>query len=90
MPRGKPFAKGDSRINLSGRPKEAVHVRDLARQYTEDAINTLAEIMKDQGQPGAARTAASSALLDRGWGKATQPLSGDAEGAPIRVVWEGE
>lgn len=82
------FVKGDPRINPGGRPKELVHVRDLARQHTEAAIRTLSEIMHDEGQPGAARTAASTALLDRGWGKPSQMISGDPDGAPIRVVWE--
>ncbi len=32
------------------------------------------------------RREAAAALLDRGWGKPTQPLSGDGEGGAIQVV----
>lgn len=54
--------------------KEAIHVRILASQYTEIAIRTLAEIMQDKGEKSIARILAANALLDRGWGKPTQPL----------------
>jgi hypothetical protein len=37
----------------------------------------------------AARVAAAQALLDRGWGKPTQPVSGDDEAEPIRMIITG-
>jgi len=67
------FKKGQSG-NPGGRPKEVGEVRELARQYTAKAINTLVEIMEDRKTPPAARVAASSALLDRGYGRAPQSL----------------
>ena len=50
-------------------------VQELARERSPDAINTLAAIMDDQKAPPAARVAAANALLDRGYGKPTQPIS---------------
>jgi hypothetical protein len=50
-------------------------VQELARQQSPHAIETLAEIMSDEKAPPAARVAAANALLDRGYGKPTQPVS---------------
>ena len=50
-------------------------VQELARERSPDAINTLAAIMDDQKAPPAARVAAANSLLDRGYGKPTQPIS---------------
>ena len=55
-------------------------VRELARQHTEEAILTLAAIMRDPAAKDAARVAAATALLDRAWGKPTQPLDHGGEG----------
>jgi hypothetical protein len=58
--------------NPGGRPKVVGEVRDLAREHTEDAINTLARIMEDEKAPAAARVSAAESILSRGWGKAPQ------------------
>jgi len=50
-------------------------VQELARQKSPEAINTLSNIMHDEKAPPAARVAAANALLDRGFGKPTQPIS---------------
>ena len=76
--------------NPGGRPKEVGHVRELARQWTEQAIQTLADIMQDPSQPARARVAAAESLLDRGYGKPTQPIAGDDAMDPIRVALEQE
>ena len=62
--------------NPGGRPKIIEDIRDLAREHSATAINTLVQIA-ESGKQESARVAAASALLDRGWGKPTQPLSGD-------------
>jgi hypothetical protein len=64
--------------------KTPTDIRSLARKHTESAIRTLANIMSNQDSPAAARVAAAQVILDRGWGKPTQPISGDEDGPPIR------
>jgi hypothetical protein len=72
--KGRPFPKGVSG-NPGGRPKVLGDVQELAREQSPQAINTLAKIMNDEKTPPAARVAAANALLDRGYGKPTQPIS---------------
>ena len=62
------FQKGFSG-NAGGRPREIGAVRDLAQEYTVEAIESRVEIMRSQEAPPAARATAASAVLDRGWGK---------------------
>jgi hypothetical protein len=50
-------------------------VQELARQKSPEAINTLSSIMNDEKAPPAGRVAAANALLDRGYGKPTQPIT---------------
>ena len=58
--------------------KPLTEIRSLARSHTRTAITVLARIMRSKDATAAARVSAANALLDRGWGKATQPLeSGD-------------
>lgn len=70
--------------------KAPAQIKSLARQHTETALKVLAGIMNQDDCAPAARVAAAQALLDRGWGKPTQPIAGDDDAAPIttRVVRE--
>ena len=72
--KGKPFQKGISG-NPGGRPKVLGDIQELARQRSPEAIDTLAKIMDDAKAPPAARVAAANSLLDRGYGKPSQPIS---------------
>jgi hypothetical protein len=67
--------------------KAPIDIRSLARKHTSKAVNVLAGIMKSESHPAAARVSAAQALLDRGWGKAAQPLTGgDDEDNPLKVI----
>lgn len=68
--------------------KTPTQIRSLARAHTEAAINCLAGIMNQEQAPHAARVSAATALLDRGWGKPTQPIAGDDE-SPLRMIITG-
>jgi hypothetical protein len=72
------FAPGTAG-NPGGRPKSVGEVRRPAREQTELAIRTLVEVATNPNETGAARVAACVVLLDRGYGKAVQPVAlGDA------------
>ena len=56
-------------------------IRSLARSHTKTAINVLVGIMGSKDATAAARVSAANAILDRGWGKAAQPLESSEDGA---------
>lgn len=50
-PRGRPFEKGDKRINRTGRPKEFTAMRDLAREIAiRKAQNSGGQYVKIDGK----------------------------------------
>ena len=65
--------------------KTPTQIRSLARSHTEAALNCLAGIMNKSDAPEAARVSAANSLLDRGWGKPNQPISGDDEN-PLQII----
>jgi hypothetical protein len=68
--------------NPGGRPKAVEEVRELARAHCPAAIAELARLAL-KARSECARIAAIRELLDRGYGKATQPLAGETGVAPI-------
>jgi hypothetical protein len=48
-------------------------------------LNALVTVLSHPDTPAAARVSAANAILDRGYGKATQPISGDDEMPPAFV-----
>jgi hypothetical protein len=84
-----PFQPGQSG-NPGGRRRKSDDdrkVEELARSLGEDAVNTLASIMKDAKAPASARSAAAQAVLDRGFGRPLQSIrhGGEEDAAPIRL-----
>lgn len=68
--------------NPGGRPKGEARVRDAAREHTDAALNVLVEAMTDPDKRIAIK--AAEVLLDRGWGKPSQPVGGADELGPIK------
>lgn len=71
-----PWAKGQSG-NPGGRPKAEREVIELARDASPRAIGRLVELVEHED----ARTAiaAANSVLDRAFGKPTQPLANDPD-----------
>jgi hypothetical protein len=67
--------------------KTITEIRSLARSHTRTAINVLVGIMRSKDATAAARVSAANALLDRGWGKATQPV-GNGDDSPMHLFIE--
>lgn len=65
--------------------KSLVEIRSLARSHTRTAIRVLVGIMRCKDATPAARVSAANAILDRGWGKATQPLENSGDG-PLEFI----
>src|SRR5258708_14797794 len=79
-----PYEPGHSG-NPGGRPKGLTQVRELARTHTEAAIAALAKIMQKEDSADQTVITAAVALLDRAWGRPTQPIAGDDEVPPIKT-----
>jgi hypothetical protein len=67
--------------NPKGRPSIKGEVETLARTYTVEALETLADLMRN-GASDNVRMAAASALLNRGWGLPRQAIDGSLAIAP--------
>jgi hypothetical protein len=66
--------------------KAPIDIRSLARSYTEMAIQSLAGIAQNSPSDSA-KVQACEALLNRGWGKAAQPIENGENGAFV-VTWQ--
>lgn len=85
-----PKSKGGKRPG-AGRPKGVPNkataaIREIAGQYTEQAVTALVSILAGgEGIPAAAQVAAAKELLDRAHGKPSQALTGEG-GGPIELL----
>src|SRR3954469_1462739 len=57
-----------------GRKPVPEDVKEVARALTIEAIETLGEVMRNKSAPPAARVSASTAILDRVYGKPAQTV----------------
>ena len=85
---GKPFEKGKSG-NPRGRPKIPPDVRDMFKAATPAAAKLLIKTIDDEDAPLALRMDAAKTILDRVYGKASQPIEGNG-GAAVQVVMSKE
>ena len=61
-------------------------LRSLARGHTELCIKVLAGIVSQEAVAPAARVSAAGILLDRGWGRPAQPVTGEDGGGEIQIT----
>lgn len=69
-----------------GAPSGTVHVRELAKQHTEAAVQALLNVMNDLDAPAKDRIAAALGLLDRAWGKPANTVEVQGEGAKVLAL----
>jgi hypothetical protein len=60
--------------------KSVTEIRSLARSHTRTALNVLVGVMRSKDATATAKVSAANAILDRGWGKATQPVGNSDDG----------
>ena len=84
MPRPKGLPKSGGRVK--GQPNHATaDVKEMARKHGPEAIKMLAQLSLS-ADSDAAKIAACKELLDRAYGKATQPIAGDDDMPAIRAA----
>ena len=66
--------------NVNGRPKDPERISALARTFSLEAVETLADLMRT-AKDERVRGTAAQALLDRGWGKPRMSVSTEREGS---------
>lgn len=84
--KGNPFKPGQSG-NPNGRPKIPQEFKDLAKTKSLDALHRVIEIMENPDSDKKDVLRASEMIMDRAWGKATQPIDAEMSGAiPVKIV----
>ncbi|WP_425249005.1 hypothetical protein [Bradyrhizobium huanghuaihaiense] len=69
----------------TSRARTVTEIRSLARSHTRTAIRVLVGVMRSEDATPAARVSAANAILDRGWGKAAQPVE-DGEDGVLELI----
>lgn len=64
----------------ASKARTLTEIRSIARSHTRTAVNVLVGIMRSDDATPAARVSAANAILDRGWGKAAQPVESGEDG----------
>ena len=81
------FAKGSSG-NPSGRPKIDAEIKEMLRGATPKAVQLLIQTVDDQEAPLKLRLDAAGTILDRVYGKPTQPIDADITTAAADIDQE--
>jgi len=69
-----------------GTPNKATaEIKELCRVHAPAVIQELARLAT-KAESEQARVSAAKELLDRGFGKSTQPISGDPESPPVEAA----
>ena len=82
--RGRPFQKGQSG-NPKGRPKIPQEVKTMLKAATPQAAQLLIDVICNPKEEIKIRVDAAKTILDRVYGKATQPIDGDLAGS-IKII----
>jgi hypothetical protein len=76
--------RGGPRPNSGRKPGKVTEtLREIARRHMIKAVTALVEVLDDKDAPAAARVSAANSILDRGYGKPSQPIDGDGNGGAI-------
>ena len=74
------MGRGGKRLGAGRKPglpnKVSRELKELAQQYTEEALEALVRVLRDTKAPASAQVAAATAILDRGYGKPAQHIDG--------------
>ncbi|PDT88170.1 hypothetical protein CO669_21300 [Bradyrhizobium sp. Y36] len=73
-------------VRKTSRARTLTEIRSLARGHTRTALRVLVGIMRSDDATPAVRLSAANAILDRGWGKAAQPIETGEDGETIHRV----
>ncbi len=88
-----PTGKGGFRKGVSGNPggrkpdAELADVKAKAREHASDALDALVKIAT-KGKSESARVSAAEAILNRGYGKPAQAVTGEGGEGPVRIIVE--
>jgi len=74
------MARGGKREGAGRKPGVVSEAKrelsDMAKDHADNALFVLAQIMANEAEPAAARVSAANAILDRGYGKPPQAITG--------------
>ena len=73
----------------AGTPNKATaELKELAREYTAEALEALVNVIRST-ESDAARVSAIKELFDRGFGKASQAITGEGGGPAVLQILTG-